>query len=698
MLRDIIDKARRFALLDEETRDALEFFMVDRPTHGRFEALVLKHRGLSVKQLQGIIRRTITVLDGGDCSFDVDGLCVPVIDMAHAIRVLFSVPATAELLSCSGKPDHNCANWIPDVASGVHGKRSTNPLVSAAFGDAREKGSALLWEFFVDGGRLYSTPGGKTAQRGTGRRAKTSDTSSLGINVFATVAQFPSWFKERVEAWVWIATIPGSLAQAQGLPSLLQRVFARVQERVRDGVVVWDAWNLRARRIESHIGFIEADQQGEYDMLGLKRRYSYCWLCTQPKGDLTAIGQPVATLSDLEGNPNAGPKRGWGEVREMIAAAGATAARDLRSWLPIDTMHTFYVDGLMSRLVEIAFEIGDTSKLPASWLSKWQIKIASGRIQAMTGKSVHLLHKTCCETRRQLCAHAVWALEGLVRSPSQLPFLVLLRDITLLVGEEEREERLLDSLPRLRDLARGIIDAAKALYGLDFCNRSKIHRLLHLYEGKGVWSPSHGARNFKHAVALNKPPLKHFSMWRGERLQKHAKRAARSIYKACRDKSGRNTRFLRVQNQEAARWAFKLQALPAPFRDGAPDPRPGEFWLARRPVQLAFGDVMRFQVCRILALDSSAVRVCLYDSHSHAKGLPRLKESMDGHCDLWASDLVEEIRVVHPAGTQPSEDLCWLGLARPRSDPGVEVCQESGHASDSGPEEGGRDSDSDYRD
>jgi hypothetical protein len=299
-------------------------------------------------------------------------------------------------------------------------------------------------------------------------------------------------------------------------------------------------------------------------------------------------------------------------------------------------MHTFHADGLLARLVAIAFSLG--TGLPGTWLRPAQVRAASSRVMRTLGHSVTQLFKTSLESRRQLAAYAVWALEGQVRSNEQKRHLALLRDVMLVAAEEDREERLLERLPQMQELAVSVVGRSRDIYGAEFVNRSKVHRLLHLYKGTGQWSPTHGRRNYRNALAYGKPPLKHFSMWRGERLQKHAKRAGRKVYRAKVDRQGRNVRFLRVLNQEAERWALKVRMLPAPFLPaaraqgaGAVDGvdlgggrqiKAGEMWLVRLPEL----NVMKFNFAKVLELqDSQAgflVRVRLYDSSPHECPLP----------------------------------------------------------------------------
>ena len=694
----MIAKARRFESLPEETRGALRFYLEQRPAGGSFDRDILAHQGCRacctkgprIKALKRLIGETLVVLDGNACSFELESIVIPVVDLAKATQLVYASPLCAELLSKADEPRPYYANWVPDIVSGIHGRRSTDPRTSTSF----RNGGHILWEFFVDGGRLYSGA---------------DDAGSLGINVFATCAQFPLWYRERTEAWLWLSTIPSELVwkadkKTRGekakytLPALFAAVVARFQRRVAGGVTVWDSYRKEARVVHSHIGFVEADMQAEYDLLGLKRRYSNCRHCDQARQDLCSVGAPVVGLQDLKACPNSAPLRGWRAVEVLLAQAGPQA-NDLRSWLPPDTMHVMYADGLLARLVQITFGLKKKdTPLPPSWLTPWQRKLASIRITRATGMTPWRLFWGCLETKRRLCAFSAWAVEGLVRSAQGLRHLKLLVGAIALAAEEERQERLLDRIPQMRDLAQEVVHSARELYGQEFCNRGKVHRLLHLYEGTAgkAWSPSHGARYFRMALTWQKPPLRHYSMWRGERLQKHAKRAARAIYKAKRDRSGRNTRFLRVQNVEAQRTALLRQQLHSSLSirpSGPPDEAvtphfvgvrrvswidlgcdrscvAGEWWLVRRPVL----GLMRFRLARIesvfVSRPGADTALCY---HAHVKlfqevpqeaGPPRVEEEEDpaAHIEVPVQDLVEE---VHIRTSAQGGGLRWLMLAPP---------------------------------
>ena len=514
---------------------------------------------------------------------------------------------------------------VPTILSGAQGLRASCPERRRAFarhGDETTWGPRnVMWELFLDGGALYQTPGDAAG--------------SLGLNLYGTVAQFPSWFKEHSEAWVWLATIPGQVAKdhAHGLPGVLDRVIERLQETTAGCIGVWDSHKQTSVMVRTHLGFLECDQQGEFDVLGLKRRYSDCRLCTQPKADLSGLGDAVDTLAGLQANPNAVAKNGWGAVQALLARFGPRTHESLNDWLPVDTMHTFYADGLLSRLVAIAFGLGTPKqRLPATWLTARQKRVAERRLHRILEQTVLKAYKSSLESRRQLCAYAVWALEGARLRNEQKGHLRLLRDTMLIAAEEEREERILDRLPEMKDLAEAVVARARELYGHRFINRSKVHRLLHLYRGAGKWSRTHGKRNYRSALTCCRPTLRHYSMWRGERLQKHCKRAARKIYKAKVDARGKNVRFLRVQNQEAERWAFKVRTLPAPYLPadteatfdgttldlgGGRGCKVGEVWLVRVPVL----DSMQQYIARIQGITlqngSFLVDVCFYDSIPH---------------------------------------------------------------------------------
>ena len=83
----ILKLAGNFAHLSQETRDAMEYYILERPTRDIFDKKILRYRGLSVWMLKNRIRLTLPVLDGTAYALEVDSVVIPVVDeLAFMVR------------------------------------------------------------------------------------------------------------------------------------------------------------------------------------------------------------------------------------------------------------------------------------------------------------------------------------------------------------------------------------------------------------------------------------------------------------------------------------------------------------------------------------------------------------------------------------------------------------------------------------
>ena len=151
---------------------------------------------------------------------------------------------------------------VPGLASSVYAARSPLANVRQACGAHGGPSEGVLLEIFVDGGRVYESPG----------------LGSEGINLFGTVCSLPWWYRQEELAWIYLATIPAEVAKKQGLARMAARVL-RELFRDQGQVRVWCAAREREVLIKPLLGPVIADQQGEQDLLDLKRNYDACWMC-----------------------------------------------------------------------------------------------------------------------------------------------------------------------------------------------------------------------------------------------------------------------------------------------------------------------------------------------------------------------------------------------------------------------------------
>ena len=176
-----------------------------------------------------------------------------------------------------------------------------------------------------------------------------------------------------------------------------------------------------------------------------------------------------------------------------------------------------------------------------------EVRVAVDRLRCVLGLQPP---GTNLMDRRAICAHAAYVLEGVVmkdarcpcldapdnRTPpsdyapphhhTQLEHLTHLLDVTRQYAFEEQLERDLRDLPELRLLTQRNVRTARRLYGPKFVSTSKVHRLLHLYEGDGR-AVSRNDRTYADALAYKMPTCLQLAAWTPERLHKRVKQCAR---------------------------------------------------------------------------------------------------------------------------------------------------------------------------
>ena len=96
------------------------------------------------------------------------------------------------------------------------------------------------------------------------------------VNIYATRADLPAWYRKLDSAWVWLAAIPGEWVHVVGLQralgETLQRVFHKVtrEKRVHE-TLVYDVGAGHFTTVKSFVVGFALDYQAEVDVLGTQR-------------------------------------------------------------------------------------------------------------------------------------------------------------------------------------------------------------------------------------------------------------------------------------------------------------------------------------------------------------------------------------------------------------------------------------------
>ena len=189
----------------------------------------------------------------------------------------------------------------------------------------------------------------------------------------------------------------------------------------RLGMKVWCAARGLEVELVPFLGPLLVDQKTQQELLHLTYNYSNCWMCHGAGG---VVGQPVATPAELYANPNAAFKtptrEGLVELLTVVGEVSGKSELSLRDLLPVDTMHLFYKEGLICKLIQCVWKIPVKKKVPGrKWLSTPKRLRAAAKIEALTGHSPHTMFRTSLELRRKLCALTPYALEGLIPKQAQ---------------------------------------------------------------------------------------------------------------------------------------------------------------------------------------------------------------------------------------------------------------------------------------
>ena len=344
-------------------------------------------------------------------------------------------------------------------------------------------------------------------------------------------------------------------------------------------------WARRGRRgrafaeVENHCVAWSKDYEAELDAMGLKhgnRRGNWlCWKCQvtavgmkaamgPPAGDARdgPFSPPVKLASDVLDSPNCTPREGVAQLDEVLDAFHLPYDQDLRRFVLFDTLHCFYSDGLLDKIVGLTFHITTPTEAGVrnNWLRTWQVEQAAERLRDAVKLSPGPAFRRNTMDRRTVAAHAVFVLEGIVydkgRCPclqpgadakfapthfhSQSAHLCHLRDIILQYSFEEAAERDQCDLPFLRTLTANNVKTAARLYGPQLVGTYKVHSLLHLYEShadaqaiKDFTGRDRGRNGaFSLALAHRMPTMMHVATFKGEALHKPVKAYAAAVFKA----------------------------------------------------------------------------------------------------------------------------------------------------------------------
>jgi len=580
-----------WAELTNVERRILEFAFVDRPNRERFEHLVLRSieelTGLpelrSMRRLRRLLFEVVPRLDYSTRSVSVltSGVLqvVPVLPLEEALQLWYGTPGIAALLASERRTRsvRACADtWVPDIATSAYALRSAQPALRSRYLCRADRTACV--DLFVDDASLF------------GSRAVTSGATQ----VYATLGEFPLWFREKGPAWVKLAALPREAIGVVGMPRLFGRVIARAWSS-GPCFQVRDAATGEVAAVHARLGQLMLDQKGQHELLGLSvggQAYSKCWMCSTPAAELRAASAPpqepfVRSLREFEVRcPEAGPKlRLLLQTFEQCGAVPSAEDCDLGLLFPMDLLHVMFGSGgVATKLLSILF--GQRRRGTAatrSWLSKKQRECVARKIGTELGEPPAQLLKISAETKRTLFAYSVWALEGVVKK-SQVAHAENLREIQLVLGAEEALERdcSVEALQELEKTCRSALEGARQLYGTNVVGTSKFHRMLHVVHRPPLQQHyQRKVRRWQRQRYRFRPTLRWSACWAGERQQKRSKWGASKTWRARRGRDGKDTRHLRAARSEAERQCIQL-AKGEDGASGALAPRADQWWRVRR--------------------------------------------------------------------------------------------------------------------
>ena len=658
---------RAWLALEQDARQVLEFVFVDRPNRERLEALVLPYlcnpELHSMRRLRRLLRKVAPQLDYSERSISVmlpRLQVVPVLSIGEALQLWYGTPQIARLLEAERATRalrSSSPSWVPDIATSALAVRSASVATRTLY--LRGESSASI-DLFVDEAGLFSE----------------QSRSAGATQVYATLGEFPWWFRELTHAWVKVAALPKEAVGVVGMPRLFGAVLCAAWRGMdARGFQVRDAATGAVKEIKPRLGQLLLDQKGQQELFGLgtgPTAYAHCWMCwiqeESLKLGLAADDERfVCTLADFEARNQKGGKklRTLLESLERCGAIPSAEDCDLGLLFPLDLLHLFFGSGGIAvkllRIVLACWPRGRRGSLPSSFLSRTQRKRVGSRLVKALGEKPERLMKVSAETKRTLFAHIVWGLEGIVRR-EQHCYVENLREFQLILGIEEALERDASpgSLEALEKACRSALEGARQLYGAAVVGTSKFHRLTHIVHPAPKQLRAQSARRWQRQRYRFRPTLRWSACWPGERQQKRSKWAARKTWRARHGKDGRDTRHLRAAQVEAERQCFLLQKGECFGK--ARVPQAGEWWRVRRFVrgEVEFGVVhVQAGPCAASLVESRAAVVQLRPSGARA---PRLTLAPVPAARLPQTDFVEPLQVIPAPLPQAREagEFCVL--------------------------------------
>ena len=128
------------------------------------------------------------------------------------------------------------SSWVPDIATSALGQRSASVATRTPY--VRGEPTALV-DLFVDEAGLFGD----------------QSRSCGATQVYATLAEFPFWFRERNAAWVKLAALPRAAFEVVAMPRLFAAALSAAWRGVGEhGVQVRDAATGAIHTIKPRVG------------------------------------------------------------------------------------------------------------------------------------------------------------------------------------------------------------------------------------------------------------------------------------------------------------------------------------------------------------------------------------------------------------------------------------------------------------
>ena len=224
----------QFRDMPQGVRDILWWFLHESPSPDRFDKRILRNPLIEFRD--GMPRSSAAM---GECirtkvpyvplktdwilpyvhptTGRATNVYVPYADFAAQTQLLFLNRFTAWLI-CSEAARHlefpRAWNWVasPRWSCLVE----AHPHLGKKFGTSRSgapvnRGRNGPWLLYFDGTQAYR---------------QSHDT--ILYNVYATRADYPSWFRNMDAAWIWVAVFPAAVVKSLGLSTMLRDLAARL--------------------------------------------------------------------------------------------------------------------------------------------------------------------------------------------------------------------------------------------------------------------------------------------------------------------------------------------------------------------------------------------------------------------------------------------------------------------------------------